>query len=442
LYIDDDPANRTLVNRLLSHANFAVLEATSGLEGMALARQEVPNLILIDINMPGLDGHETTTRMRTITALAAVPIVALTARTAQGEKELALAAGCDGFITKPIDVDRFLIQVTSYLAGYRDTISGGEREHYLGKYSEKLVERLERKIIELEEANQTLQHIDKIKSDFVTLAAHELRTPITLVYGYARILQSAVQASERPEVIEGSIGDLAGRIFYSIHRLSEVVNDILNIALIEADEMLLEPEPVDLNQVIGNALAELNPVKNNRRLNIDLSELDTLPPIIGDKARLQQVFWNLLSNAIKFTPDGGSIVARGWSTADPLAPVWPDLAGKEGVIVSIQDSGIGIAQAEQNQIFEQFYIVGNTSYHSSSKTAFGGGGLGLGLPIARGILRAHGGQLWMDSPGLEIADQLGSTFYVFLPLTPASLTPLSQMPVRQTPVSQAPANGA
>lgn len=422
LYIDDDPVNRTLVNRLLSSYNFSVLEAKSGLEGMDLARQETPNLILIDINMPGLDGHETTTRMRSVAALETVPIVAVTARTAKGERELALAAGCDGFITKPIDVDQFPHQVISYLDGYKDTITTAERQQFLGRYNQKLVERLEGKIVELEVANARLQRVDKVKSDFVTLAAHELRTPITLVYGYARLMQSTVSVSDRQELVEGSVGDLASRIYLSVHRLSEVVNDILNIALIESDEMHLERESVELAKIISNALNELNPTKNDRQLEIRFEALDRLPPIEGDKDRLQQVFWNLLSNAIKFTPDGGQILIKGGQPGPAFlaeleaTSAWPAALTAPGVVVAIRDSGLGIAPAEQTEIFEQFYIIGNTNYHSSSKTAFGGGGMGLGLPIARGIVRAHGGEIWVESGGDETQTQPGSTFYVFLPL--------------------------
>ena len=423
LYIDDDPINRALVNRLLSSYDFEVVEATSGLEGMALARDQIPNLILMDINMPGLDGHETTTRMRSIPTLEAVPIVAVTARTARGERELAIAAGCDGYLTKPIDVDKFPHQVISYLDGHKDTITTAERQRYLGQYSKKLVTRLEKKIFELEEANAKLQGIDKVKSDFVTLAAHELRTPITLVYGYARILQSTVEGSDREDLIEGSIGDLSHRIYHSVHRLSEVVNDILNIALIEADEMHLDYEPIDLINSVSQALDELDPIKNNRDLQINFETLNTLPPIIGDEERLQQVFWNLLSNAIKFTPDGGAIAIEGWSTLSlpPTAEQSPrlaKLAGLDGVVVIIKDNGVGITPEEQEQIFEQFYIVGNTNYHTSSKTAFGGGGIGLGLPIARGIVAAHNGQIWVESEGLNSSLTPGSRFYVFLPATP------------------------
>ena len=156
LYIDDDPFNRSLVNRLLTSYNFEVIEAATGLEGITIARKNPPHLILMDINMPGLDGHETTTRMRSIPILKRVPIIALTARTTSGERELAIAAGCDGYITKPIDVDDFPHQIISYLQGRKDTITNDERQLYLGYDNHKLVERLETKVIELEEANSRL----------------------------------------------------------------------------------------------------------------------------------------------------------------------------------------------------------------------------------------------------------------------------------------------
>ena len=425
LYIDDDPVNRSLVGRLLTNYDFDVIEAETGLEGISIARKEIPKLILMDINMPGLDGHETTTRMRSIPALETIPIIAVTARDTQGERELALAAGCDGYITKPIDIDDFPNQIISYLEGHKDTITNDERQHYLGRYSLKLVERLETKIVELQEANIRLQKIDKLKSDFITLAAHELRTPITLVYGYARLLQQLALETQRNRNVEVSVSDLAGRIYHSVHRLNEVVNDILNISLIEANEMRLIYQPIKLAEVINMALLELQPQKNDRTLNFTFEGLETLPPIIGDRERLKQVFWNILSNAIKFTPDQGSILIKAWQTeASPIqsepsnssAASTPE--SKKGVIILVKDSGIGIDPHEQKEIFERFYVVGDTAYHSSSKTAFGGGGLGLGLPIARGILKAHSGEIWVESTGQNVKTYPGSRFYVYLPLVP------------------------
>ena len=425
LYIDDDPLNRSLINRLLTNYNFQVIEADNGLAGIQIAQQDPPDLILMDINMPGLDGHETTTRMRTIPGLKDTPIIAVTARSTTGERELALAAGCNGYIAKPIDVDEFPNQVTTYLSGRRDTINQSERQHYLDQYNQKLVDRLESKILELQEANTRLQKIDKLKSDFVTVAAHELKTPITLVYGYARLLQLAVKEVPTSDVNQTGIDDLADRIYQSVHRLSDVVNDLLNITLIDANEMRIEYRPVHLGEVIQAALQELNPQKNERILHITLENLDTLPEIIGDRKRLHQLFWNLLSNAIKFTPDHGEIFVRAWTVPPEEASKQQTFASpstqseKGNVIVMIKDTGIGIDPSDQKEIFERFYMIGNSAYHSSSKIAFGGGGIGLGLPIARGIIEVHGGRIWVESAGRNVENKPGSTFYVLLPMDAA-----------------------
>jgi len=428
LYIDDDPLNRSLINRLLSSYNFRVIEAETGLDGIRIARHEIPDLILMDLNMPGLDGHETTTRIRSIGGLRQTPIIALTVRTARGERELALAVGCDGYITKPIDVDSFPYLIIDYLQGRKDTISRDVHHHYLGQFSQKLVERLESKIVELQEANARLQKIDKIKSDFVTLSAHELRTPITLVYGYSRLLQSQVKELGQDHFFEdGNVGDLANRIYRSVWRLNEVINDILNISLIESEEMSLDRRSVRLADIVGSVLDDLAPAKAGRILDISLENLDNLPNIVGDSERLRQVFWNILGNAIKFTPDHGSILVQGWVAYPPgasshqreFAPAGTD-QGAGDVVVLVKDSGIGIDPSEQKEIFERFYIVDDTAYHSTSKTAFGGGGMGLGLPIAQGIIAAHKGRIWVDSVGRDEKSNPGSTFYVLLPINPSS----------------------
>lgn len=422
LYIDDDDDNRTLVNRLLSSYDFEVIEAANGLQGLELAKANPPHLILMDINMPGLDGHETTTRMRSIPILNRVPIVAVTSFTTGGQRELALAAGCDGYISKPIDVDEFPLQVMNYLDGRKDTLTAAEHQHYLGQYSHKLVNRLEAKILELQEANNRLQKIDKLKSDFITLAAHELRTPISLVYGYARLLYLHVRDNEPAHVVEGSTADLANRVFQAVQRLNEVVNDILNIALIQANQIRLEQHPVYLAQVIRAVLGDLNPADNERDLTIALQNLENLPPIIGDFQRLYQAFHNLLSNAIKYTPDGRSILITGQTISagfvvDALPGPHQPL-NSDGLIILIKDSGIGLDPTDQKEIFEGFYVVEDIAYHTSSKTAFGGGGMGLGLSITRGIIEAHHGQVWVESQGCDNQANPGCTFYVFLPLTP------------------------
>jgi signal transduction histidine kinase len=131
--------------------------------------------------------------------------------------------------------------------------------------------------------------------------------------------------------------------------------------------------------------------------------LENLPPVMGDGRRLHQALWNVLSNAMKYTPDGGRITVSGRQVEDAIH-------------LKVQDTGIGIDPEERERIFERFYVLENTLLHRSSKTAFKGGGLGLGLTVARGIIEAHGGKIWAESPGRDEQRLPGTTFHILLPL--------------------------
>jgi len=172
LYIEDDPASRRLVQRVLGSRGYNVHVAADGLEGITLARETSPNLILMDINLPSMDGREITTRLRGIPDFKETPIVALTANHSPGSRELALAAGCTGFLTKPIDVSVFPSQVKDFLQGRIEPLTVDEKSTHLEKHAQNLVERLEHKINELEGANKRLRELDRLKSDFIIMIAY------------------------------------------------------------------------------------------------------------------------------------------------------------------------------------------------------------------------------------------------------------------------------
>lgn len=157
LYIEDNPANKLLVKRILESEGYIVLEAEDGLSGIEAARQGLPDLILMDINIPGMDGYEATTKLKSLEELSQIPIVAVTAKVMRGDRERALTAGCDGYIEKPIDIDRFPQQIEEYFKGKKEAVPAEHETHYLREYSQKLVGRLEDKIKELEIKNQRLE---------------------------------------------------------------------------------------------------------------------------------------------------------------------------------------------------------------------------------------------------------------------------------------------
>ncbi|MFN2269857.1 MAG: ATP-binding protein [Anaerolineae bacterium] len=405
LYVEDDPACMLLVHRLLESEGFQVVTTSDGLSATEFAMYEKPDLILMDINIGGLDGYEVTTKLRGLPELDSTPIVAVTAATLDGDRGRALASGCNGYISKPIDVDTFPDQVREFLGGRSEEIgSAEERAKHLLEHSRRLVTRLEEKVRELESANAELQRIDKMKSDFIVLAGHELRTPLTSIYGYTQMLLYSPDITGDAEE-EGTSRNMLMRICDAVQRLNQVFDEIRNVSLIDANRLELAWETVMIEPLVHRAVDNLVDVGPARNLEFVYEGLEDLPMIEGDSQRVYHALWSIISNAIKYTPDGGCITTTGHYIED------------EGMVhVNIKDTGVGIPTEELERIFERFYVLEDTQLHHTSKTALKGGGLGLGLTVTRGIIEAHGGRVWAESEGYDEERLPGSTFHILLPL--------------------------
>ena len=405
LYVEDDPSSQRLIQRILTAEGFEVSIAGDGIRAIEAVESERPDLVLMDINVGGLDGYEVATRMRTITGMESVPIIAVTVATLRGDRERAIVAGCSGYIPKPIDVDRFPDQVRAYLVGMEENVGTVEqRAQYLTEYSRRLVSRLEEKVRELESANEELQRVEKMKSDFVVLAGHELRTPLTVIHGYLQILRANRQIPGNADN-PGSPMYLIARVTDAVERLSGVIQDIVNVSLIDANRLDLAREPVFLSSLIQSVLSGLKGFGPQRDITFDVGAgLKQAPILQGDPRRLHQAISNIVSNAIKYTPDGGGIAIDS-ENLDGAVHIW------------IKDTGVGIPSQELSRIFQRFYVLEDTAFHRSSKTAFKGGGLGLGLGVARGIIEAHNGKIWAESTGHDEETCPGSIFHILLPVS-------------------------
>lgn len=254
--------------------------------------------------------------------------------------------------------------------------------------------------LKLEQVTADLSLLDKSKSDFIAVAAHELKTPLTLIEGYSSMLRDLVEPSPNKD----EIGILLGGIGKGIKRLGEIINDMIDVSMIDNDMMSLKFQPTWLNQLITGLEFEFRNIVKERQLRLIIEEFPgSKEMMFADPERIQKALRNVLSNAIKFTPDGGEIHIDGRI-----------LSGFVEVLIS--DTGIGVAEEDQIRIFEKFSGLGDTSLHSSSKINFKGGGPGLGLPIAKGILEAHGGSIWVESEGYDEKNLPGTTFHILLPL--------------------------
>ncbi|NWF64445.1 MAG: HAMP domain-containing protein [Chloroflexi bacterium] len=259
--------------------------------------------------------------------------------------------------------------------------------------------RLQQRTKELEEANATLKKMDKIKSNFIQISAHELRTPLTLVMGYSQMLEQDVK--ENPE-----LAGLARGILEGAERMTDVVESMLDMSRIDSDSLILKRVNLEINGVIRKVQKNYEKAFAERNITFKSEGLEDLPAISADPELLQKVFSHLIMNAIKFTPDGGQIGVVGRYVNGKQPPQ---------VEVEVCDTGIGIDPEMKSLIFNKFSQIGEVLMHSSGKTKFKGGGPGLGLAIARGIVQAHGGRIWVESPGHNEETFPGSRFIVSLP---------------------------
>jgi signal transduction histidine kinase len=415
LYVDDNPNNRLSIRQILEESgDYTFIEAPTGLEAIELAQAERPDLILMDINMPGMDGYETTTRLKSMPAFQDVPIVAVTGKIIPGNRERALAAGCAGYLTKPLKKEVLPQQIEHFLSGFRETLTVGEENIYLREYSQRLVERLEQKIQDFANATQTLVYTDAMKSRFIKLAAHELRTPLTGLRGYIALLTSpdspiVVQADQPTlEVIEG--------ITTSLDRLQGIIQDMVDMTRIEAGTLQLRESPISLSFILDKIKKEFQEVALERQQRLTIANVNHIPMMWADGERVTQILRNLVSNAIKYTPNGGTVEIAAEIVNERGLPCSPSSEQDKFVKIAVKDTGIGVAVDHQESIFQSFYEVRDIELHSTSKTDFMGSGAGLGLPIARGVAEAHGGSLWVESDGYDPEQCPGSSFYLILPL--------------------------
>lgn len=251
---------------------------------------------------------------------------------------------------------------------------------------------------EMEKVQKRMERVDKSKSAFISVAAHELKTPITLIEGYASMMEDLARDKNN-----GNLEGLLAGMNTGIGRLRTIVDDMIDVSLIDNQLLTLNFQPIQIAHTISAIQMEVASILANRKLTMDILEFDGSKQwIYADSTRLMQAIQNVISNAIKYTPDGGKITIDGRT-----------LPGFIEVIVV--DTGIGISAENQAMIFEKFGQLGRVELHSSGKTKFKGGGPGLGLPIARGILEAHGGSIWVESEGYDEIRCPGSTFHILVP---------------------------
>lgn len=257
------------------------------------------------------------------------------------------------------------------------------------------------RIEEISKDQFALEKLDKSKSDFISIAAHELKTPLTLMEGYSAMLREII---EQKKIFDEHVILLLNGIDSGSRRLREIINDMIDVSLIDNEMLSLSFQPAWLYKILDKVKLEYYRAFQSRQLSFEVHRFSG-DEILNfyDGERLFQAISNVVSNAIKYTPDGGKVTVDGRRL-------------HEFIEIHIKDNGIGINAQDQKKIFDKFEPIGEVAYHSSGKLKFRGGGPGLGLPIAKGIIEAHGGRIWVESDGYDEINLPGSTFHILLPL--------------------------
>jgi signal transduction histidine kinase len=373
LHIEDDQANRLLVRKLLASEGHEVIDAADGLEGVRCALATRPDLVLVDLNIPGLDGFEVTLRLRSEPSLDGIRIVAITA---EGDRDTSFAVGCDGFIQKPIDARSFASIVRLYLAGHREPYTSspdatGER---LRLQSHRMVGHLEQKVAELSAANERLREIERLRTEFYRNISHELATPLTPIVGYLRmLLDEELGAVNKPQAKAMRAMDDC------VRRLRGTLDNLIDVTGLETGKMRFFHRDYDFLDTVRRAVAAAADALAERQLTL-LEETPRGPlPAFGDSDRLARATGQLLDNACKFTPPGGTVGVKVRVLEDHYE-------------LLVVDSGAGVPPDRADRVFEPFYQLDGSPTRAH-------GGVGVGLAIARKVARGLGGDVRITSGG-------------------------------------------
>lgn len=305
-------------------------------------------------------------------------------------------------IIKPLSA---LVRTSRAIAGgdltKRTGVKTNDEIGVLANTFDDMTENLQQRTLELEKTNQILEQMDRTKIRFIQVSAHELRTPLTIVQGYAQIIE--LKAKENRELEKYAKGIVEGTT-----RMVDVIDNLLDASRIDSNLLEIMATDVQIEKLIKKAKNIFEDSLTERGITFIAEGLASLPDIKADKELLYKVFYHVIMNAIKYTPDGGSITVSGHNiNSDSQEPV---------VEITVKDTGIGIDPQYQELVFEKFYQTGEVLLHSSGKTKFKGGGPGLGLAISRGIMDAHHGQIWLESPGHDEETNPGTTVFIRLPV--------------------------
>jgi signal transduction histidine kinase len=407
LVVDDNSTNLGVISEYLEEHGFEVMAALDGMDGIEKARMGEPDLILLDVMMPGMDGFETCRCLHADDATRHIPVIFMTALNDVKDKVKGFAAGGVDYITKPLQEEEVLARVRTHLQLQA-------QQH-----------KLEQQALELEHAKKTAEaaqraaeSANQAKSIFLANMSHELRTPLTAIIGFSQFLiQRRTLAPEDQEDLD--------IIIHSGEHLLMLINQVLDLSKIEAGRIFLQEKNFDLYRMLADVKNIFTFKAEQQGLRLSFEKPGNLPRHIRtDEVKLRQVLINLLNNAVKFT-EKGDVTLKVVDLKQPVEGESPHKSRIANLAFEISDTGPGIAPEELGVLFEPF-----TQTETGRRAQEG---TGLGLPISRRFVQLMGGDISVNS---EVGH--GSTFSFDIQCDVIDADGLDQAPIPKRAVALEP----
>ncbi len=408
LVVDDEPVNVQVLKNHLSINHYSTLTARDGFEALDILEKQTPDLVLLDLMMPRMNGYEVCQKIRKTHDNSTLPIIMLTARTQVDDLIKGLRFGANDYISKPFNKEELLARIKAQMQ-FKDAINDIQTaKESLRKahdeLEEKVVERtkaLQHEIDERIQVEETLQLAKKeaevaniAKSEFLANISHELRNPMHQILSYSK---HGIDKIEKPKE---KLLHYFSQSRKAAQRLMLLLNDLLDLSKMESGRMDYQLKTNNVFQILNEAVLEIKPAVEDKNLSLKVVEPTISTDVVCDPYKVGQVVRNLLTNAIKFTPEEKRI-----EIAFDQIELTMDKTTNKALQVSISDQGVGIPENELALVFDKFT--------QSSKTKTGAGGTGLGLAICQEIMEAHRGDIWAENN-----PEGGATFKFVLPYEP------------------------
>jgi len=398
--VDDERDIRELLRTTLERRNYHPIEFSTGQACLdALASGLLPEVILLDYKLPDISGMVVLNRIR-----ERFPDIGVILMTAYGDEDLAIHAieeDVDAYIRKPFLTEPMTTLIAQTL---ERSIIKQERTRLLAQLRESNREVMKHYAM-LEHANKRLRELDQLKSEFLANVGHELRTPLNSIIGFTELL---LQGYSGP--LNNNQCRQLSMVLNSGNHLLRVLNDVIEVAMLNAGQVVLKHESVPISEVVQDVLQELRKKIDQKQLNIHLQFEDELPNGYSSREKIKLILYNLVDNAIKFSSSGTITIAACPALRclpeDIRRAYPPEHATTQGdyLIISVQDEGIGIREENFDILFDEFRQVDGSLTREYN-------GTGLGLAISKKLIELYGGKIWLKS---RIG--VGSTFYFTVPI--------------------------